>query len=375
AAAAKLKTAVFNDPALVTVEEGRTLAANQWYLLDGGAASDAFRLPTAPGAGAVTLRLQPPLRWAHPAGREVKPLALADPVTRLAEAAAAGATRVALESGAGFGEGDWVMVDDGPRTEFFLAAAHTAGAAKVPAGRPLRWPHPAGTLVRRATPGAAETRLRDAANRATATVTLTSRAALDSGALAEGRPVLLDAGAAAEVVAMGPVPAAPSATIRTVPMLAGNHAAGTALRVIGDGGRAGRLAADAPAGATELLVEGDEAGALAVGAPVGAAGGGGWTRIEALAPEVVSAGGETAFRLEGRVVADAAGMPPVQGARVVVQELQRAATTGADGRYVFGTLPPGGYTLSVSAPGFADVTKVVAVPGAGVDEYTVRMGT
>jgi 5-formyltetrahydrofolate cyclo-ligase len=65
----------------------------------------------------------------------------------------------------------------------------------------------------------------------------------------------------------------------------------------------------------------------------------------------------------------------VQGARVVVQELQRAATTGADGRFVFGTLPPGGYTLKVSAPGFADATRVVAVPATGVDEYTLRMGT
>ncbi|HEX8245878.1 MAG TPA: DUF4255 domain-containing protein, partial [Longimicrobium sp.] len=64
AAAAKLKTAVFNDAGVVTVEEARTLAANQWYLLVGGAASDVFRLSTAPGAGAVMLRMQPPLRWA-----------------------------------------------------------------------------------------------------------------------------------------------------------------------------------------------------------------------------------------------------------------------------------------------------------------------
>ncbi|HEX6745756.1 MAG TPA: Pvc16 family protein [Longimicrobium sp.] len=374
AAAARLGAPVFNDPGVITVAEAMTLAANSWYMLDGGAESDFFRLPTAPGAGEMMLRMAPPLRWAHPAGREVKGMTLTPALTRLAAASAFGAMEIALESGDGVGDGEWLLLEDGDRSELVLTAAHAAGAAAVPSERPLRWPHPAGTLVRRATPGAVETTLRDPANAGTATLTLDSRAALDDGTLAEGTPVLLDAGAAAEVLAIGPIPASPSVEVPAVPPPAGNHAADAALRVISEQGVAGRLIAEAAQGAAEIFVEGEEAAAIVAGAPVRAAGSA-WMRVEAATNEVMPVAGETMYRLEGRVVSDAPGAPPVEGARVVIQELNRAMSTAADGRYVFSNLPPGSYTLAVSAAGFGDITRVVAVPAAGVDEYTLVVGT
>ena len=376
AASAKLRWPVANSPLVVSVADARTLLPNEWYMIDGGPVSDFFRLPAAPGTGPAVLRMEPPLRWAHPAAREVRALALSAPLSRLAGAAAAGATRLQLESGAGIGDGEWLMVEDGARTELVLTAPRPVDAARVPAARPLRWPHPAGTLVRRATPGAtAETQLAAAANRGADAVTLTARAPLDNGTLAEGVPVLLGAGAEAEVRVAGPVPAAPSTILRLLPAPAGNHAAGTALRRIdAPDAAAGRLAANAPAGATEILVAGDGVAAITAGVPL-RAGTAAWVRVESAAPDVVPGGGDTQYRLEGRVVADAPGAPPVAGARVVVQELAQSAVTGADGRFVFSALPPGGYTLAASAPGFADRSQPAAVPAAGTEEYTVKLSS
>ena len=83
------------------------------------------------------------------------------------------------------------------------------------------------------------------------------------------------------------------------------------------------------------------------------------TFIAGLLAAAVLAGGDT---LSGRV-ADADGRP-IAGAMVVVAELHRVALTRGDGGFAFVAVPAGRYMVSVRAPGFAPLARVVTVAGA-----------
>src|SRR3989475_6971919 len=66
--------------------------------------------------------------------------------------------------------------------------------------------------------------------------------------------------------------------------------------------------------------------------------------------------------LSGRVT-DRAGAP-LPAATVLVSELHRVATTGADGAFVLADLPSGQYTVIVRHVGFAPVAREVVIRGA-----------
>src|SRR5215207_5959959 len=74
--------------------------------------------------------------------------------------------------------------------------------------------------------------------------------------------------------------------------------------------------------------------------------------------------------LRGQVV-DTAGVP-IPGVRVQLVELGRANATGEDGRFRFGAVPAGRYTVSLSRIGLAPETRRVAVED-GDAELVVRM--
>src|SRR3989442_13829645 len=65
--------------------------------------------------------------------------------------------------------------------------------------------------------------------------------------------------------------------------------------------------------------------------------------------------------LSGRVT-DRAGSP-LPTATVLVSELHRVATTGADGAFVLADLPSGQYTVIVRQGGFAPVARGVVIRG------------
>ncbi len=55
---------------------------------------------------------------------------------------------------------------------------------------------------------------------------------------------------------------------------------------------------------------------------------------------------------------------PVAGAVVALPELHRATRSDADGRFHLAGIPPGRYTITVRAPGFAPLAREVSVAGA-----------
>ncbi|HEU4720540.1 MAG TPA: TonB-dependent receptor [Gemmatimonadaceae bacterium] len=87
--------------------------------------------------------------------------------------------------------------------------------------------------------------------------------------------------------------------------------------------------------------------------------------VAILAIASTASGGEaqrTSHALHGRVI-DTAGAP-LAGVRVVVTELSRAQTTSDDGRFRFGAVTGGRYTLSFSRVGLAPESRRVVVEGS-----------
>jgi hypothetical protein len=68
---------------------------------------------------------------------------------------------------------------------------------------------------------------------------------------------------------------------------------------------------------------------------------------------------------------------PISGASITIDspslQGQRRAASDMDGTYVFRTLPPGDYRVTVGAPSFADVLRLVAVPLGGTAEENVTL--
>jgi len=70
--------------------------------------------------------------------------------------------------------------------------------------------------------------------------------------------------------------------------------------------------------------------------------------------------------IKGRLVHSMTG-EPIAGARVVLQEERRQATSDADGRFVFAGVKPGAYHLVIEAQGFSSAHHEVKVTAAGAD--------
>jgi TonB-dependent receptor len=78
-------------------------------------------------------------------------------------------------------------------------------------------------------------------------------------------------------------------------------------------------------------------------------------------------------RIDGRVVS-ADGEINLQGARVTIPELNRSATTGADGRFVFANVPAGDYSLNVEYLGAAIESRDVRVSDDAPTTVLLELG-
>src|SRR2546429_885919 len=87
----------------------------------------------------------------------------------------------------------------------------------------------------------------------------------------------------------------------------------------------------------------------------------------ALALLLGSTSGDT---LSGRIT-DSDGAP-IPSAAVLISELHRVATSGADGAFRLADVPPGEYTLIVRHVGFAPFAREVAVHGPTTLTVTLR---
>jgi carboxypeptidase family protein len=161
------------------------------------------------------------------------------------------------------------------------------------------------------------------------------------------------------------------------PPLLGNHAPGTAVRVVEIGDPVGAVARTAPAGASELRASGDTLAGARAGDAIAIGD-------EALADvhEISDVGAEpgalelpadTFATITGRIVDAAERGVPITSATVVIAEQDRATITDARGAYRFAGIAGGTYTLRASAAGFDAATKSVSVPSTSHDEYEVRL--
>lgn len=78
----------------------------------------------------------------------------------------------------------------------------------------------------------------------------------------------------------------------------------------------------------------------------------------------------TRLRIGGRV--HTAANVPIANATVTLVDTGLSATTDADGRYVLGSMPAGGYTLRVQS-GAATVNVAIAVPATAGQRYDVQV--
>lgn len=73
-------------------------------------------------------------------------------------------------------------------------------------------------------------------------------------------------------------------------------------------------------------------------------------------------------------VKDASNSSPLPNAAVVLVELARETTTTTAGRYFFGEIPPGDYTLRASYSGFEEVAQKVRVGGGAETQADLKLG-
>lgn len=78
--------------------------------------------------------------------------------------------------------------------------------------------------------------------------------------------------------------------------------------------------------------------------------------------------------LTGRV-SDGSGSQALVGAEITLVEANRRAVVGADGRFQFGDLPAGRYTLLARYVGAADVQQTVEVTATGITQADLLLGS
>jgi hypothetical protein len=377
AVAAHLLTAVYPSARSLTVLEGRNIPANAWVVVSDGDNSDFVFVRAAPGAGEQTIPVDPPLRFPHAAGTAIGGVTVAAlAVTSLTGPAAAGTQTISVANGNGLATGAWLLIEDAGRSEVVrLAANGAAGPMVLPLRRPLAFDHGAGRGLRPVTltPGPPITTLRDPVRQPGATVQLDA-----AGTLTQGAVVMVGSGADTELSRLGAIPAGPNPVVGVQPSLRSNHPAGTPLRRVTDVGPVGTLALRVEKGMTEVTVTGERAGRLhpgdvirlgqtptayhqatsVIADPAGA------TRI-----------GEILVQIGGTVTDDQDPPAAIPGARVELVDLHLAATTDAEGRFVFTNLSPTDATLTlrVAATGYQELAKGVRVPAQTRDEYRIRL--
>jgi iron complex outermembrane receptor protein len=77
----------------------------------------------------------------------------------------------------------------------------------------------------------------------------------------------------------------------------------------------------------------------------------------------VNAAAQTGAPFTGRLVNSLSG-DPIPGATVLLEELRRETTAGADGTFTFDNVPPGTYHLSIRAEGYSTRRTEMRVPAA-----------
>ena len=379
AVAARLAAAVFPAADVITVADGGNLAANAWIVVDGGDESDFVFVREAPGSGPRAIPVDPPLRFPHPAGAVVGKAAVATPaLTTLTDPAAAGASALSVANGDGLTNGQWLFVADAQRGEFVrLDAPGTPGPAALRVRRPLAFDHPSGCGLRPVTitTAPAVTALRDPVNQSAASIQLDA-----AGTLVEGTVVMVGSGTSTEFCRLGPVPAGPAPVVPVQPSLHANHATGTPLRGVTDGGQAGTLALTAQERDTDVTIAAERAAQPRPGDVIGlgppprayhqitsaAAEPGGITRVS-----------DVLVQIAGTVTDDADPPEAIAGAMVQLAEPLLVATTDGQGRFVFTNLPPatGTLTLRAAATGYLVREKQVHIPAQRKDEYLMRLST
>jgi iron complex outermembrane receptor protein len=77
----------------------------------------------------------------------------------------------------------------------------------------------------------------------------------------------------------------------------------------------------------------------------------------------VNAAAQAGAPLSGRLVNSLSG-DPIPGATVLLEELRRETTSGADGTFTFDAVPPGTYHRSIRAQGYSTRRAELTIPGA-----------
>jgi hypothetical protein len=79
------------------------------------------------------------------------------------------------------------------------------------------------------------------------------------------------------------------------------------------------------------------------------------------------------FKVSGRVLEDKKPIKSIDGALVLIRELQKEAETGPDGDYTFLNIPQGQYTFVIKADGYKEQEVERTVPAKAPGDYTFTL--
>jgi hypothetical protein len=379
--AGTLATAVRAAADVIDVDDAGPLRANAWArITDGpnGTTSDYFRVPVQTSAGPATLPVEPPLRFAHAAGRTVERLTVRVAASSLAGDAGAGDAQISVSDRTGRASGDLLMIDDGEQTEFVqLTGVAPAGPGPLSIEQPLRYDHESGRPIRLAVVAGAATALSDDVNQPAADLEF----APPAPALPAGTVVMIGSGPEVEFARLGALgaPRPVEAPLR------GNHPAGTPVRAVTTEDPYGELARRASEYDSAVVVGTGTDGELQVGQVIRI----GLNQTEPSYHELTQVraepGGPAAADrfadLVGRVLEDGTGLPVPRATVVLVKpaspgDPERAlvrSIADSEGHFMFRDVALGSYLLRAQAPRHLDQDKAVSVLSTRFDDYVVRM--